>query len=96
MFDTEFLAHPYVLDLGRRILQVGILNMLYTLLALMAAAIAVDYSYMLYMRSKMPPGPFPWPIIGNTFMLPDRKPWIYFEEIARKYNAPLITIWIGR
>jgi len=43
-----------------------------------------------------PPGPFPYPIIGNTFQLPESKPWIYFEELSKKYNSPLITYWIGR
>jgi hypothetical protein len=45
---------------------------------------------------KQPPGPFPLPIIGNTFSLPETKPWIYFEELAKKYNTPLLTFWIGR
>lgn len=65
-------------------------------LALAATAVIVDYGYMLWLRSKMPPGPFPWPIIGNTFSLPDTKPWIYFEELSQKYETPLITFWIGR
>lgn len=38
----------------------------------------------------------PWPIVGNTFQLPDTKPWIYFEDLSKKYNTPLITYWIGR
>jgi hypothetical protein len=38
----------------------------------------------------------PWPIIGNTYHLPDNKPWVYFEELSKKYNTPLITYWIGR
>jgi hypothetical protein len=38
----------------------------------------------------------PWPIIGNTYQLPDNKPWIYFEELSKKYNTPIITYWIGR
>ena len=29
-------------------------------------------------------------------MLPDNKPWIYFEELAKSYNSPVITFWIGR
>ncbi|KAK8050101.1 hypothetical protein PG994_011831 [Apiospora phragmitis] len=56
----------------------------------------VDYGHMLWLRSKLPPGPRPWPIVGNTFMLPDTKPWFWFEELSKKHNAPLITIWIGR
>ncbi|KAK5635859.1 hypothetical protein RRF57_011572 [Xylaria bambusicola] len=61
-----------------------------------ALPLVVDYAYMLHMRSKLPPGPFPWPIVGNTFMLPDNKPWIWFEELSKVYDAQLITIWIGR
>lgn len=43
-----------------------------------------------------PPGPLPFPIVGNTFMLPDHKPWLWFEELSKKYEAPLVTVWIGR
>jgi len=66
------------------------------ILSLAVTVVAVDYGYMLYLRSKMPPGPFPLPIIGNTFSLPDNKPWIYFEELSKRYKAPMITFWIGR
>lgn len=34
--------------------------------------------------------------MGNTFLLPENKPWIYFEELSKRYNAPIITFWIGR
>ncbi|KAI6872120.1 cytochrome P450 [Hortaea werneckii] len=44
----------------------------------------------------MPPGPIPLPIIGNTHLLPDRKPWIYFEELSKRLESPVITFWIGR
>jgi len=74
----------------------GLVDLVFTLLGIGLAVVVVDYAYMLYMRSKMPPGPFPLPIVGNTFSLPDKKPWIYFEELAQQYNAPLITFWIGR
>ncbi|KAJ5937278.1 hypothetical protein N7454_004933 [Penicillium verhagenii] len=44
----------------------------------------------------MPPGPFPLPLIGNTHLLPDNKPWIYFENLAKEYKSPMITFWTGR
>jgi len=75
-------------------LQLGLLVPL--ILSLVVTAVAIDYGYMLYMRSKMPPGPFPLPIVGNTFSLPDNKPWIHFEDLSKRYKAPLITFWIGR
>jgi Cytochrome P450 len=68
----------------------------YTLATMAVIALVVDYARMLNLRRKMPPGPFPWPIVGNTFMLPDTKPWFYFEELSKKYNVPMITFWIGR
>ena len=48
------------------------------------------------LTEEQPPGPFPWPIVGNTFQLPDSKPWIYFERLSKEYKTPLITYWIGR
>lgn len=50
-----------------------------------------------------PPGPFPYPIVGNTFQLPDSKPWHWFQALSVSsspsspyHKAPLVTIWIGR
>ncbi|KAJ5669507.1 cytochrome P450 monooxygenase [Penicillium macrosclerotiorum] len=43
-----------------------------------------------------PPGPLPLPIIGNTHLLPPNKPWIYFEQLSKQYDSPLITFWTGR
>ncbi|CBX98861.1 hypothetical protein IAQ61_007524 [Plenodomus lingam] len=74
----------------------GTTSVISAILTVAAVGLIADYAWMLYLRSKMPPGPFPYPIIGNTFQLPDNKPWIYFEELSKKYNTPLITYWIGR
>ncbi|KAF2709910.1 cytochrome P450 [Pleomassaria siparia CBS 279.74] len=68
----------------------------FAVLVTAAVGVLADYAWMLYLRSKMPPGPFPLPIVGNTYQLPDNKPWIYFEELSKKYNTSLITYWIGR
>ncbi|KAK8232213.1 cytochrome P450 [Phyllosticta capitalensis] len=67
-----------------------------TLAGLALALLVADYARMLWLRAKMPPGPLPWPIVGNTFSLPENKPWIFFEKLAKEYKAPMVTFWIGR
>ncbi|KAK7517207.1 cytochrome P450 [Phyllosticta citriasiana] len=67
-----------------------------TLAGLALVLLAIDYGRMLWLRAKMPPGPLPWPIVGNTFSLPENKPWIFFEKLAKGYQTPLVTFWIGR
>ncbi len=96
MLSERLLDSLALLKLQAAVADAGLLNVALGLLAVVATVIAADYAHMLYLRSKMPPGPFPLPIIGNTFSLPDNKPWIYFEELSKKYNTPLITFWIGR
>lgn len=85
-----------LLRVQQAVAELGTAAVLGAVLAVLAAVLAVDYGRMLYLRWQMPPGPFPWPVVGNTFSLPEHKPWIYFEELSRKYKAPLITFWIGR
>ncbi|KAL2138150.1 hypothetical protein VTI28DRAFT_7374 [Corynascus sepedonium] len=96
MLFERLLDNLALLKLQSAIANAGSFNVGIGLVAVIATAIAVDYAHMLYLRSRMPPGPFPWPIVGNTFTLPDTKPWLYFEELSKKYKTPLITFWIGR
>ncbi|KAK1010577.1 hypothetical protein LTR91_002412 [Friedmanniomyces endolithicus] len=60
------------------------------------AALLFDYARMLRLHRRMPPGPMPWPIIGNTHLLPKVKPWYYFEQLSKDFHSPVITFWIGR
>ena len=34
-----------------------------------------------------PPGPKPWPIIGNLFNSPRQSPWIAYAEMAKKHGS---------
>ncbi|KAK4222755.1 putative cytochrome P450 E-class, group I [Podospora fimiseda] len=96
MLSERILDTAVLVKLQLAISRVGVYNAFLGLMAITAAIFVLDYVHMLYLRSKMPPGPFPLPIIGNTWSLPDNKPWIYFEELSKKLNTPLITFWIGR
>jgi hypothetical protein len=57
--------------------------------------ILIDYVRVLQLRRKMPPGPFPLPLVGNFFTIPKVKPWIAFEKWAEYYGEPMTTIWNG-
>lgn len=96
MLSERLLETMSLVRLQAAITDAELLNIALGLLVIVAIAATADYAYMLYLRSRMPPGPFPLPIIGNTFSLPENKPWIYFEQLSKKYNTPLITFWIGR
>jgi hypothetical protein len=58
--------------------------------------ILVDYGRMLWLRRRLPPGPFPFPIVGNHYQITKDRPWIQWAEWAKYYDNPLTTIWVGR
>ena len=65
-------------------------------LCLVFVAILLDYCRMLRLRQKLPPGPFPFPVVGNHFQTPSVRPWIEWEKWSEVYKSPMITLWIGR
>lgn len=61
----------------------------------LACIITYNYARVLLLRRKLPPGPFPLPVLGNHFRIPHWQPWVKFEEWSRQYANPMITIWLG-
>ncbi|KYG45255.1 hypothetical protein M433DRAFT_67689 [Acidomyces richmondensis BFW] len=66
------------------------------LIAAMLTIIAVDYVAILIKRRKLPPGPIPLPLAGNTFSYPSSKPWLLMEKLSHMYESPIVTFWVGR
>lgn len=63
-------------------------------LGLIAKCLA-DWAQILQRRRSMPPGPMPWPLVGNNLQLPKQKQWEKLAEWSRTYNSPIITYWEG-
>ncbi|ERT02455.1 cytochrome P450 monooxygenase [Sporothrix schenckii 1099-18] len=96
MIVDAFAPQLSLVRLQQMLVEFGVTNVLLAVVSVAVAVLVADYARMLYLRARMPPGPFPLPIVGNTFLLPENKPWIYFEALSERYQAPLITFWIGR
>ncbi|RVW15843.1 hypothetical protein VitviT2T_012000 [Vitis vinifera] len=65
------------------------------LLLVLISITAIFLAYKLYqrLRFKLPPGPHPWPIVGNLY---DIKPVRFrcFAEWSQAYG-PIISVWFG-
>lgn len=65
------------------------------LLIITISIIAIFLTQKLYqrLRFKLPPGPRPWPVVGNLY---DIKPVRFrcYAEWAQKYG-PIISVWFG-
>ncbi|KAL5719413.1 5-O-(4-coumaroyl)-D-quinate 3'-monooxygenase [Ranunculus cassubicifolius] len=55
--------------------------------------IFISYSLFQRLRFKLPPGPIPWPVVGNLYQI---KPVRFrcFYEWAQTYG-PIISVWFG-
>lgn len=78
--------HPGALSVVTPILLVA---------TLLLSWLLVDYTRVLRLRRKLPPGPIPFPLFGNYFQTPRLRPWVDWEQWSKEYNSPMITIWNG-
>jgi hypothetical protein len=39
-----------------------------------------------------PPGPPPWPIIGNLLDVPKKMPWIGYADMSKKYGMRNVLV----
>lgn len=58
--------------------------------------ISIDYFRVLWLRRKLPPGPFPLPLIGNHLDMRMKRPWRHWEKLSFDvYKNPMVTLWNG-
>lgn len=61
-------------------------------ISLLIALLTLSVSLLYYVRRKRntglpsPPGPKPWPVVGNIFDLPVKTPWITYRDWSKKYG----------
>ncbi|MFS8035079.1 putative cytochrome P450 [Helianthus anomalus] len=63
------------------------------LLPICVCSIFLLYTFYQRLRFKLPPGPHPWPIVGNLYHV---KPVRFrcYAEWAQQYG-PIISVWFG-
>ncbi|EXJ65597.1 uncharacterized protein A1O5_11124 [Cladophialophora psammophila CBS 110553] len=57
--------------------------------------ILLDYCRVLKQRRRLPPGPFPWPLVGNHYQIKLPRPWLYMADLSEQYKSSMVTIWHG-
>ena len=87
--------HYLCLSLSKRGQYFSLLLQMALPLIVITLLIVLFLAYKLYqhLRFKLPPGPRPWPIVGNLY---DIKPVRFrcFAEWAQAYG-PIISVWFG-
>lgn len=56
---------------------------------------AIILAHDVFQLMRLPPGPIPFPFVGNKFVIPKKQPWVQFERWSKEFG-PIFTLWIGR
>jgi hypothetical protein len=91
----NIITNTYIFTFTRAIIRLALTGCVGVLVPAILYVV-ITYIRMLRQRASLPPGPFPWPIVGNTLQLSSSKPWLQFKAWSRANGNDLLTIWIGR
>lgn len=58
-------------------------------------AVSSILAYDVYLYLRLPPGPRPYPFLGNKLQIPTKSPWVQFQKWSERFG-PVFTLWIGR
>ena len=59
--------------------------------AVVAGSVVIWFADNILKRRRLPPGPRPLPLIGNTHQAPRKSPWLTYSTWAKQYGTPLVT-----
>jgi hypothetical protein len=56
--------------------------------AVIAGSVVIWLVSKISRQKRLPPGPRPLPVIGNTHQVPGIRPWLTYSAWAKQYGMP--------